>query len=129
MKKHAWISWLFYLGFVYDAVLGVAFLLFGDQVFEWYNVTPPNHWGYMQFPAGLLIVFALLYLAVARNPVANRNLIPYGALLKVCYCAVVFGHALKNNIPAMWIPFAWFDLCFLVLFLIAYAQLKPAKAA
>jgi len=122
MKQQAWIRWLFYIGFVYDAVLGLVFLLFGDQVYAWNGVTPANHIGYVQFPAALLIVFALLYLAVARDPVANRNLIPYGALLKLCYCAVVFGHALSGGIPAMWMPFAWCDLVFLVLFVVAYRQ-------
>jgi hypothetical protein len=129
MRKPVWIGWLFYLGFLYDAFLGAAFLVAGDRVFAWYGVPPPNHPGYLQFPAMLLVVFALLYLAVARNPTANRNLIPFGALLKVCYCTVVFGHWLGAGIPDMWKPFAWFDLAFLVLFVMAYVQLGQVKSA
>jgi hypothetical protein len=66
-----------------------------------------------EFPAALLIVFALMFLAVARNPVANRNLIPYGMLLKVSYCGVIFFHWFASGMPDMWKPFAVADLVFL----------------
>jgi hypothetical protein len=128
MKQHMWTRWLFYVAFVYEAVLGVAFLAFGERVFAWYGVPPPNHPGYIQFPAALLILFGLLYLAVARDPVANRSLIPYGAGLKVCYCAVVFGHDITGDLPSMWIPFAWCDLAFLLLFVFAYMQLNRSAS-
>jgi hypothetical protein len=129
MNKTTGISWLFYVGFLYDAVLGAAFLWFGSRLFDWYQVPPPNHPGYIQFPAGLLLVFALMFLAVARNPLANRNLIPYGILLKVCYCAVVFGHWLTAGIPGMWKPWAILDLAFALLFLWAYFALGRLPSA
>ena len=118
---------LFYVAFIYDAVLGLGFLLFQHRVFEWAAVPPPNHPGYIQFPALLLIAFGLLYLAVARNPVANRNLIPYGIMLKVAYCGVVFWHWFSTGLPDIWKPWAIADLVFLVLFWWAYRELgKPA---
>ena len=128
MKDRIWIRTLFYVGFIYDAGLGLAFLLLQDRIFAWFEVPPPNHPGYIQFPAALLITFGLLYLAVARNPVANRNLIPYGMLLKVSYCAVVFGHWFAHGIPGMWKPWAVLDLVFLVLFWLAYSALAGGKA-
>jgi hypothetical protein len=64
-----------------------------------------------------------MFLAVAINPSRNRNLIPYGALLKVSYCAVVFYHWLAGGIPDMWKPFAFCDLVFLALFILAYVSL------
>ena len=124
MKSQKWIAVLFYLGFLYDAILGLGFLLFPGPIFQSFDVTPPNHPGYVQFPAALLIVFGLLYLAVARNPVANRNLIPYGMLLKVSYCGVVFWYWFTTGIPGMWKPWALFDLVFLILFWWAYRALE-----
>ena len=53
---------------------------------------PPNHWGYVQFSAALLIIFGLMFLAAARRPIANRNLLPYCFLLKIAYSGVVFDH-------------------------------------
>ena len=95
-----------------------------DAVFQWFNVTPPNHPGYVQFPAALLIVFAILFVAVARNQEANRNLIPYGMLLKVSYCGVAFWHWFQAGIPNMWKPWAIADFAFLVLFYAAYRRLR-----
>lgn len=128
MKKKSLISLLFYLAALYDVILGLAFIFAAPSVFEWYGVTPPNHFGYVQFPACLLIVFALMYLAIARHQTKNRNLIPYGMLLKVSYCGVAFYYWLTSAIPSMWKPFAIYDLIFLILFLWAYQSLRSAKA-
>ena len=128
MKKQSLISLLFYLAALYDFVLGLAFIFAAPAVFEWYGVTPPNHFGYVQFPACLLIVFALMYLAVARNQTKNRNLISYGMLLKVSYCGVAFYHWMTSTIPSMWKPFAIYDLIFLILFFWAYRSLRSAGA-
>src|ERR1035437_8081991 len=112
MKKSI-ISTLFVIAALYDGLLGLAFLIGGDAVFKAFAVTPPNHIGYVQFPAALLIVFATMFAAVAKNPMRYRCLIPYGILLKISYCGVVFLHWFAGGIPYMWKPFAVFDLVFL----------------
>ena len=127
MKTKASIKVLFIVAAVYDGVLGAAFLFASGALFEWFSVTPPNHPGYVQFPAALLIVFAVMYMAIAMNPVRNRNLIPYGILLKVSYCGVVLFHWLTAGIPGMWKPFCLFDLVFLILFIRAWAMLRGEK--
>ena len=116
---------LFAIAAAYDGLLGLIGLFGTARLFQVFGVTPPNHAGYAQFPSALLIVFALMFVAVARNPAANRNLIPYGMLLKVSYCGVVFYHWASAGLPVMWKPFAIFDLVFLVLFAWAYTQLRP----
>ena len=122
MKKRV-IVILFIIAALYDGILGVAFLFSAEALFEWAQVTPPNHFGYVHFPAALLVVFALLYLAIARNPQGNRNLIPYGMLLKVSYCSVVSYHWFTAGVPAIWKPFVYYDLVFLALFAWAYLTL------
>jgi len=119
-------SLLFWVAAAYDGTIGMAFFLVPAQLFAWYQVTPPNHYAYVRFPAALLLVFALMFAAVALKPAANRNLIPYGILLKVSYCAVTFGYWLTEGIPGMWKPFAVADLLFVFLFLAAYQQLSRA---
>jgi hypothetical protein len=118
---------LFVLAALYDGFLGLAFLFSPAAVFALFEVTPPNHFGYVQFPAALLLVFALMFAAVARAPERNRNLIPYGVLLKVSYCGVVFGYWFTSGIPTMWKPFAIADLVFVVLFCWSYLAL-PSPA-
>lgn len=115
----SWRKWLFYVAAIYDGVLGLAFVLFWPAVFRLFDVTPPNHGGYVQFPALLLIIFAFLFLRIAHDPEANRGLIAYGIGLKASYSGLVFGYQLMSGVPAMWIPWAWLDLAFLVLFVLA----------
>ena len=123
MGKQRVISALFGVAAMYDGLLGVAFLFGSEAVFRWFGVTPPNHPGYVQFPAALLIVFAIMFVAVAMNATRNRNLIPYGILLKLSYCGVVSFHWLDAGVPDMWKPFCILDFVFLILFAWAWAAL------
>jgi len=70
-----------------------------------------------------------MFLAIARAPLANRNLIPYGMLLKVSYCSVVFYHWSTGGITDIWKPFAFVDLAFLALFAWAYVGLGKISRA
>src|SRR5215831_10416722 len=105
MKAMRLIAALYFIAALYDGVFGAVFLLVPGVVFQWADVTPPNHWAYVQFPAALLLIFALMFVAIARDPIGNRNLIVYGILLKVAYCGVAFGHWFTAGIPSLWKPF------------------------
>jgi hypothetical protein len=115
---------LFVVAAVYDGFLGAHFLLAPGPIFHHWHVTPPNHAGYVQFPGALLLVFAIMFAAIARDPVANRNCILYGILLKVAYCGIVFAYWFTSGIPIIWKPFAIIDLVFLGLFIWADQRLK-----
>ena len=121
-----WIKALFVIAGLYDALLGITFLFFGLAVFRVTGITPPNHTGYVQFPALLLITFGAMFFQIARDPVRNRVLMPYGVALKASYSGIVFWHSLHGNIPSFWVPWAWADLGFLVLFLVAWKQTSVA---
>lgn len=121
-----WIKPLFVIAGLYDGILGILFLTMGVKLFAIASVTPPNHMGYVQFPAMLLIAFAIMFFNIARDPIANKNLVLYGILLKISYCAVVFFHWLTGIMPIMWVPFAFLDLVFLVAFVMARNALKQA---
>jgi len=117
------VSILFYLAALYDGTLGIAFLLAAPQLFSRLGIPPLEHYGYVHFAAALLIVFAMMFAAIARKPRENRNLVPYGMLLKTSYCAVVFYHWSAGGIADIWKPFAFADLAFLGLFAWAYVRL------
>ena len=122
------IKLLFLAAAIYDGVLGSAFLFLPAQVFGWIDIPPPNHLGYVQFPAALLVVFALMYSAIALKPLENRNLIPYGILLKVSYCGVVLLHWVSSDLPWIWKPFFIADLVFLALFVWAWRSIREREA-
>ena len=114
---------LFYLAALYDGSLGLAFVIAPTWALETARVPVPYHVGFVQFPAALLIVFAAMFVAVASRPFENRNLIPYGILLKVSYCTVVFAYWFLGRITWIWKPFAIADVAFGVLFWLAYREL------
>jgi hypothetical protein len=124
MKDSKLISILFYIAGVYDGILGIIFVFFPKIPFNLFNVTYPNHWGYIQFPAALLIIFGWMFFVVARKPMENRNLITYGIGLKFAYSVIVFGYWLSSGIPYMWKPFAVIDALMGILFIWAYFRLS-----
>jgi hypothetical protein len=125
MRSPKWISPLFVLAALYDGVLGLLFLATPLYAFQVCDVTPPNHIGYVQFPASLLLIFSLIFVQVARDPFGNRSLILYGILLKTAYCSVAASHWIVTDIPWMWKPFVWIDLVMGMLFVWAYLVLRP----
>jgi hypothetical protein len=122
--KDKWLKPLFVIAGLYDGILGLAFLFFAMPLYEVFGVTPPNHVGYVQFPALLLLIFAAIFFRIASDPVRNRSLIVYGIALKVSYSGLVFWHEVTAGIPSMWIPWAWVDLGFLILFIVALRQTR-----
>ena len=124
MKPMGWSRGLFLLAAVYDGVLGVWFLVAPGHPFELFEVTPPNHMAYVQFPAALLLIFGLMFLSIARDPVAHRDLILYGILLKIAYCGVASYHWAMGGIPWMWQPFVLIDAVMGVLFVLAFFRVR-----
>jgi len=118
-----WIKLLFCIAGLYDFVLGIGFLAAGPRLFELTGTTPPNHWGYVYFVCLLLMTFGAMFFAVAAAPAANRNLIPFGIMLKASYAGVVGYYWATIDVPSMYKPFAVVDAVMLVLFVVAYLQL------
>jgi hypothetical protein len=123
MNSPKWIAPLFWLAALYDGVLGLLFLAAPWWVYAHFNMALPNHMGYVQFPAALLVIFGLMFVAIARNPAANRGLIVYGILLKIAYCSLATYYWVTTDIPFIWKPFVAIDLVMGVLFLLAYGSL------
>ncbi len=126
------ISLLYYVAGIYDFVIGAVFLFFGTQLFDWATIPYPNHWGYVQFCSLMLMVFGSMFLAIGRDPVGNRNLMPFGMLLKISYVGIVSFYWLTTGCPFLFKPFVAIDFVMLVLFVIAYlttSQTRPAVGA
>jgi hypothetical protein len=124
--RREWISPLFYVSALYDFLLGVAFLLAFRVIYERFGVTLPNHPAYVQFCAAVVTIFGIGFWFVARAPERNRDIIKLGVLLKLSYAGIVLYYWFRGRMPAMWVPFAWIDLAFLVAFLAALRALPAA---
>ena len=124
-----WIRILFVIAGLYDGLLALAFLFFAGAIFQGFGVEPPNHVAYVKFPALLLLIFTVMFFRVACDPVKNRDLILYGVALKAAYSGTAFWYQITQGIPFMWVPWAWADLVFLVLFLVAWKNTGSAPSA
>jgi len=76
----------------------------------------PNHDGYVQFAALLVMILGIGFWFVSQDPLRNRDIIKMGILLKTAYFGTVFYHSIFGVIPFVWVPFAWIDLGFCALF-------------
>ncbi|MFP5237279.1 MAG: hypothetical protein ACLGSD_15380 [Acidobacteriota bacterium] len=124
-----WIKAFLVVSGIYDGVLGVVFFLIPATLYHFFAIAPPNHYAYVRFPALLLILFGAMFLRAAADPLGRRDVLLYGAGLKISYCAVVFWYEFRHAIPSIWIPFAWLDLAFLLLFLLAWRATAGAARA
>ena len=120
---------LFSISSAYDGLLGLTFIFAGPAIFKLAGINPPNHWGYVHFAAGTLVVFSWMFLQIALRPVENRNLVIYGVLLKACYVATILWHEYHGGIPMLWEWFAVIDTVFLALFLWSRVRLNAVAAA
>lgn len=119
---------LFAIAAIYDGILGLLFLVAPGPLFAQLEIEPPNHFGYVQFPALLLLMFGVMFAQIAKNPRRCRDLIPYGIWLKVSYCSLTFWYWMQTDIPWIWKPFAIIDATMLALFALAYRSTGEAAA-
>ena len=118
---------LFLFAALYDFILGLGFLFFGPQIFERYNITAPNHWAFINFCCLLLMIFGLMFMMVAIRPQSNRNLIPFGVLLKAAYIGVAGYYWSVGGIPDAFKPFIFVDAVMLLAFVWAYLSFPKNK--
>ena len=123
MKSLFPIRILYSVSSAYDGLLGLAFIFAAPAIFKLAGITPPNHWGYVHFAAGTLVIFAWMFLQIALKPVENCSLVIYAVLLKICYVATVAWHEFHGGVPGLWKWFALADFAFLVLFLWSWPRL------
>lgn len=109
------VSLLFYIAAGYDFLVGAVFLFVGPMLFNVLKDIPPNHWGYIQFPALTMMIFGVMFYQIGQKPEHNKNLIPYGVMLKLSYSGVIIWHWIANhNVPFIWKLLAIVDVLFLI---------------
>lgn len=130
MKSLTWIKAVFWTSALYDLLLGLAFLFAADALFERAGVPVPNHPGYIQFPALILVLFGIMFARIAQDPIGQRDCMLYGIGLKLAYSGVVLFHQFTGGVPSMWLPFAYIDILFLIGFLAAWTgtRTQPSTA-
>ncbi len=127
--KREWIRPLFVVAGLYDFLLGAGFLFAWRAVYARFGVTLPNHPAYIQVPALLIAIFGIGFGFVAQAPERNRDIIKLGIMLKLANALPELTYYAQGQMPAMWVPFAWIDLAFLLTFVAALRALPGTAPA
>ncbi len=122
--NHRWIKALLAVCGVYDGVIGLCFLLVPAILYRAAGITLPNHMGYLRFPALLLLIFAVMFFRATADPVEHRDVLVYGMALKVSYFSLVFYYEWRAGVPTLWIPFAYADVVFFLLLVMAWNTVR-----
>ena len=77
----------------------------------------------------MLMIFGLMFLLIAIAPRANRQLIPFGMLLKVAFVSVAGYYWINGGIPLVFKPFLVIDAAMFFAFGWAYFSLGQHKPA
>jgi len=104
---------------LYDALLGLAFLVAGESILTNIGMALPPHIAFIHLSAIFIVVQGLSYLLVFRDPLANLGIVWVGVAYKAAYAALVGYYLVIGQLPSdFFIPWAIFDLGFMVGFLV-----------
>lgn len=120
----------FLLAGLYDALLGLAFLLAGETILTDIGMKLPPHIAYIHLSAIFIVVQGVSYLLVYRDPRSNLGIVWVGVAYKASYAALVAYYLAAGQLPSQFfIPWAVFDLGFMVGFLAFLRAAMGRRAA
>ncbi len=116
MNKEPFYKGLFLVAGLYDLILGTIFFFFYVPLYGYFGITLPNHPEYVQAPALFIVILGIMFFYIYKNMYKNVDMVKIGILSKAAYSGLAFYHYLFTSLPAIFVVFAWFDLAFLILF-------------
>ena len=100
-------------------LLGVAFVLFGEQILGAIDMELPPHIAYIQLAAVFIFVQGFSYLLPFRDPLGNLGIVRVGVVYKAAYAGLALWYLAIGALPSVFfIPWAIIDLGFLVGFVL-----------
>ena len=109
----------FLVAALYDMILGVAFVVFGEQILGAIDMELPPHIAYIQLAAVFIFVQGFSYLLPFLDPLGNLGIVRVGVVYKVAYAGLALWYLAIGALPSVFfIPWAIIDLGFLVGFVL-----------
>ena len=115
---------VFLIAALYGIVVTLPFFFIEDRLNLAYP-PPINHPEYFYSFAGIVLVFQLLFLAIAWNPARYRPVMPFCVLEKLSLVPTFVILFAQDRFPMNWIPPLTVDLILGALFAAAYFKSKP----
>ena len=131
-RSPVWPGWrpFFLVAALYDLLLGVVFLVFGEQILDAIGMVLPPHIAYIQLAAVFILVQGLSYGFVYRDPPGNLGLVRVGVIYKVAYAGLALWYLIIGQLPSgFFLPWALIDVAFLIGFVLFLRAVAGAKQA
>ncbi|HEX6210393.1 MAG TPA: hypothetical protein VF136_06430 [Methylomirabilota bacterium] len=109
----------FLVAALYDVVLGAAFFLLYEPLFEWMGVPLPPNTSYIHLTAAFVFTQGIGYWFVYQDPLANRGIVKIGVVYKFMFSALAFYYlAIDQLIHPVFLLFGVLDILFLIGFVL-----------
>jgi hypothetical protein len=109
----------FLVAALYDMLLGVAFVVLGEQILGAIDMELPPHIAYIQLAAVFIFVQGFSYLLAFLDPLGNLGIVRVGIAYKAAYAGLALWYLAIGALPSVFfIPWAIIDLGFLVGFVL-----------
>jgi hypothetical protein len=109
----------FLVAALYDMLLGVAFVVLGEQILSAIDMQLPPHIAYIQLAAVFIFVQGFSYLFPFRDPLGNLGIVRVGVVYKAAYAGLALWYLAIGTLPSVFfIPWAIIDLAFMVGFVL-----------
>jgi hypothetical protein len=109
----------FLVAALYDIVLGIGFVVAGEQILGAIAMALPPHVAYIQLAAVFILVQGLSYWLAYRDPFGNLGIVRVGVAYKAAYAGLAAWYLVIGALPSVFfIPWAIIDLGFLVGFVL-----------
>jgi hypothetical protein len=82
---------------LYDALLGLAFLVAGESILTNLGMALPPHIAFIHLSAIFIVVQGLSYLLVFRDPLANLGIVWVGVAYKASYAATMAAREKRSS--------------------------------
>lgn len=128
--KEGYYKGLYLIAALYDFILGFAFLFFYKQIYQMTGMNLPDNPAYLSMCAVFVMLLAVAFFLIYRDPKSGRKLIIYSILYKFAYiCVVVYYYALGKiqNLMYVDIPFLILVVTDLIFALLFIESLRYAK--
>lgn len=104
---------------VYDAALGIVFLVAGESILTSIGMTLPPHVAYIQLAAVFVLIQGLSYGLAWLDPLGNLGLVRTGVAYKAGYVGLAVIYLVTGHLPSVFfVPWAILDALFLVGFVL-----------
>ena len=116
---------LFTTAAVFNFLVGIPMLVAYPLIARLFGLEgPPTVW--FHIAAAIVIIFGYAYACIARDPVKFRPYVMLGAISKMAFVVVIYGHWLNGTAPGPLALLVTMDLIFALLFT-GYLTTTPAS--